>query len=107
MTSIYFTGLLSRAYRHRVLLACCLLYSMTSTSLPGQIVFLETTPQADLIRAKADAELMKKQAELVGKIADAQQLDNMLKECDLAYKKMVSDQKTKGTLETQYARAAP
>ena len=61
-----------------------------------------TTPEGDVIRAKADAALLMKQAELVGEKAQAQRLANMLTECDVAYKKMVTQSKTKGTLETRY-----
>jgi hypothetical protein len=63
-----------------------------------------TTPEGDVVRAKADAALLLKQAELVGEKAQAQRLANMLSECDVAYKKMVTRNKTKGTLETKYQR---
>ncbi len=63
-----------------------------------------TTPEGDVIRAKADAALLLKQAELVGEKAQAQRLANMMTECDVRYKQMVTRNKTKGTLETKYER---
>ncbi len=66
------------------------------------IVRHESTPEGDVIRAKADAALLMKQAELIGEVANAQRLDNMLKECDVRYKQMVARNQTKGTLETKY-----
>jgi hypothetical protein len=72
--------------------------------LQGQVIIHEVTPEGDIIRARADAALLYKQAELVGEKANAQRLNNMLKECDVAYKQMETRKKTKGTLETKFER---
>lgn len=48
------------------------------------------TPEGDIIRARADAVLALKQAELVGEKALAQRLDNMIKACDVAHTRMAT-----------------
>lgn len=47
---------------------------------------------------------MLKQAELIGQKANAQRLDNMMKECDVSHKRMITRNKTKGTLESKFGR---
>ena len=66
------------------------------------IVRHESTPQGDVIRAEADAALLLKQAELIGEKANAQRLENMMRECDVAQKRMITRNKTKGTLESKF-----
>ena len=46
-----------------------------------------STPEGDIIRARADAVLLYKQAELTGEKAYAKRLDNLIKECNVVYKR--------------------
>lgn len=46
-----------------------------------------STPEGDIIRARADALLLLRQAELTGEKAYAQRLDNLIRECDVVYKR--------------------
>lgn len=65
-----------------------------------------STPEGDLLRARADAVLALRQAELVGEKALTQRLENMIKECDVAYKRFATRQEVqKEALESKYGRA--
>jgi hypothetical protein len=87
-------------------------WSIAAFLLPGAVcgqdtvvvVGHESTPEAELIRAKADAALLQKQAELVGEVAKAQTLQNLMKECDLKYQRMLTYKKTKGTPDSKFER---
>jgi hypothetical protein len=46
-----------------------------------------STPEGDIIRARADAVLLLRQAELIGEKAYAQRLNNLIRECDVVYKR--------------------
>jgi hypothetical protein len=80
-----------------------------SSLLHGQdkviIVRHGSTPEGDIIRARADAILALKQAQLIGEKAVAQRLENMLKECDVAYKQFATrNQLQKEALENKFNR---
>ena len=63
------------------------------------------TLEADIIRARADAVLLLKQAELVGEKAYSQRLDNLMKECDVVYKRFSTrNEMRKEALENKYDR---
>jgi hypothetical protein len=64
-----------------------------------------TTPEGDIIRARADAILLLRQAELVGEKAYAQRLENLIRECDVVYKRFATRNKMhKEALENKYER---
>ena len=64
-----------------------------------------STPEADIIRARADAVLLLKQAELTGEKAYAQRLDNLIRECDVVYKRFSTrNEMRKEALENKFDR---
>ena len=64
-----------------------------------------STPEGDIIRARADAALLFKQAELTGEKAYAKRLDNLMKECDVVYKRFSTRNKIqKEALENKFER---
>ena len=57
-----------------------------------------STPEGDITRARADAVLLLRQAQLVGEKAHAQRLENLIRECDVAYKQFSTlQQDTQGS----------
>lgn len=93
----------------RRLLLCVMAIVMTPTVLLGQdkviIVRHGSTPEGDIIRARADALLLLKQAELTGEKAYAQQLENLIRECDVVYKRFSTrNEIRKEALEDKFDR---
>jgi hypothetical protein len=64
-----------------------------------------STPEGDIIRARADAILLLKHAELTGEKAYAQRLENLIRECDVVYKRFSTRNKIqKEALENKFDR---
>jgi hypothetical protein len=83
--------------------------SLIPAVLVGQdkviIVRHGSTPEGDIIRARADAVLLLKQAQLVGEKAYAQQLENLIRECDVVYKRFsTGNEIRREALENKYER---
>ncbi len=65
-----------------------------------------STPEGDIIRARADAVLAMKQAELIGEKAVAQRLENMITECDAARTRLSTrNQMSQEAFENSFTRA--
>ena len=86
-----------------------LLAALTPDVLSAQkrviIVRHGSTPEGDIIRARADAALLYKQAAFVGEKAYSQRLDNMMKECDVVYKRFATrNEMRKEALQGKFKR---
>ena len=64
-----------------------------------------STPEGDIIRARADAILLLRQAQLTAEKVYAQRLENLIRECDVVYKRFSTrNEMRKEVLDNKYER---
>jgi hypothetical protein len=84
-------------------LMLCLMPSILHAQPTVEIYHHNSTAEGDILRARADAVIALSQAQLIHEKAVAQRLENMIRECDVAYKQFSTrNQMQKERMDQKY-----